>query len=189
MHRTHPFRSARSAAIAAAALPAFACVALASNRAQAATVTVSGTPQNETTNVVIGSGIQPGAQVEGNVGSGFSDTYNIGFGARLGFTTSQGIYLGGNLEHYIGKDVAGSPHNTFLGGEAGLKIFPTYRLEVRPYAFLGAQIPSNAPTSLAFAPGIVGAYHFGSAFVDVDARYIVTPESMFTLTGGIGVGF
>jgi len=187
MHRTHLFRLATLGAVA---LPAFACVALASNRAQAATVVVGGIPDAETPNVVIGSGIHPGAQIEGNFGSGFSDTYNIGFGARLGFTTSQGIYLGGDLEHYIGKDVVGSPHSTFLGGEAGLKIFPTYRLEVRPYAFLGADIPSNGNTAFAFAPGVVGAYHFGAAFVDVDARYLVTPSpSTFMLTGGVGVGF
>jgi hypothetical protein len=147
---------------------------------------VAGTPEHE--GVVVGEGIHPGAQIEGNIGSGFSNVYNVGFGARLGITTGPGIYLGGNLEHFIGRE--GTPHSTFLGGEAGLKIFPTYRLEIRPYVFGGAEIPSNGNTQLAVAPGLVAAYHFGSAFIDVDARYLATPNPpTFMLLGGAGLGF
>ena len=180
MQRTHRF---------AFALPALAGALLVfSGAARAAELVVAGTPEHE--GVVVGTGIHHGVQIEGNVGSGFSDLYSVGFGGRLGYTMGPGIYLGGNLEHFIGRDAIGSPHNTFAGGEAGLKIFPTYRLEVRPYGFVGAEIPSNGNTQLAVAPGVVAAYHFGQAFVDVDARYVVTPNPQtFMLLGGAGLGF
>jgi len=179
MRRTHAF---------ALALPTLTCAVLASGAARGAELVVAGTPEHE--GVVVGTGIHPGVQIEGNIGSGFSDLYNVGFGGRLGYTTGPGIYLGGNAEHFIGRDAIGSPHNTLLGGEAGLKIFPTYRLEVRPYAFAGAEIPSNGSTQLAVAPGVVAAYHFGQAFIDVDGRYLVTPSpETFMLLGGAGLGF
>jgi hypothetical protein len=180
MQTTHPW---------ALAVGAFACAMLASSAAKAAVVVVAGTPEREG-GVVVGSGIHPGAQLEGNFGSGFSDTYNLGFGARLGFTTGSGIYLGGDLEHFIGRDVVGTPHTTFAGGEVGLKIFPTYRLEVRPYGFLGADFPSSGNTQFAAAPGVVAAYHFGPGFIDVDGRYLVTPSpATFMLMGGAGIAF
>jgi hypothetical protein len=158
--------------------------------ADAAVLVVAGTPEREQAGVVVGSGIHPGTQLEGNFGSGFSDTYNIGFGGRLGFTTSSGIYLGGNVEHFVGRDVIGAPHTTFFGGEAGLKLFPTYRLELRPYGFLGADIPSNGTTQLAFHPGLVAAYHFGQGFIDVDGRFFATPgPTTFAVLGGAGLAF
>lgn len=181
MRRTHPM---------ALALPALAGALLVSSAAQAAELVVAGAPEHERKGVLIGNDIHPGPQLEANVGTGFSSLYNVGFGGRLGWTVGPGIYLGANAEHFIGSDTVGSPHNTFVGGEAGLKIFPTYRLEARPYAFVGAEIPSTGDKQLAVAPGAVVAYHFGRAFVDVDARYLVTPSPQtFMLLGGAGLGF
>jgi hypothetical protein len=168
-------------------LPVVGCAALASSPATAAVVVVAGTPEQE--HVVVG-GIHPGAQLEINGGSGFSDTYNVGFGGRLGYTMDSGLYLGGNVEHFVGKDAIGAPHNTLLGGEVGLKLFPHYKWELRPYGFAGAEIPSNGTTQLAVAPGLVAAYHFGQGFVDVDARYLVTPSPQtFMVLGGGGIAF
>jgi hypothetical protein len=174
----------------ALALPASMIIALASREATGAVLIVAGTPERETAGVVIGQ-IHPGPQIEFNAGSGFSDTYNVGFGARIGFTTEPGIYLGGNIEHFVvARDIGGSPHNTLLGGEVGLKLFPSYRWELRPYGFAGAEIPSNGGTQLALAPGLVAAYHFGQGFVDIDARYLATPNpTTFMLMGGGGIAF
>lgn len=181
MRRTH---------LVALALPAFGGALSVSTLARAAEVVVGGTPEHRREGVIIGKDIRPGLQLEGDVGSGFSSLYNVGFGGRLGYTLGSGIYLGANAEHFIGSDTIGSPHNTFVGGEAGLKIFPTYHLETRPYAFVGAEIPSSGDKQLAVAPGAVVAYHVGRAFVDVDARYLVTPNPQtFMLLGGAGVGF
>jgi hypothetical protein len=172
------------------ALAAVASALLASSAAKAAVLVVAGTPEREQAGVVVGGGIHPGAQLEGNFGSGFNSVYNVGFGARLGFTTDSGIYLGGNLQHFVGQDVVGSPHNTLIGGEIGLKVFPTYRLELRPYGFAGDQISGAGNSQLAVAPGIVAAYHFGPGFIDVDGRYLVTPTpTTFMLTGGAGIAF
>ncbi len=173
----------------AVALPAMAFALLTPSRAKAAVVVVAGTPEHEDSGVVVG-GLHPGAQLEINGGSGFSDAYNIGFGGRLGFTMESGLYLGGNVEHFVGRDVAGSPHTTFVGGEVGLKLFPSYRWELRPYGFAGAEIPSNGTSQLAIAPGLVAAYHFGQGFVDVDGRYLATPNPTgFMLLGGGGIAF
>jgi hypothetical protein len=171
------------------ALPALAgAMLLARSSGAAVVVAAAGTPEHE--GPAIGMGIHPGAQLEGHVGTGFSDVYNVGVGARLGFTTDAGIYLGGNLEHFIGSNTIGTPHNTLVAGELGIKLYPTYRLELRPYGLAGAEIPSNGGTSVAVAPGLVAAYHFGSAFVDVDGRYVVNPAPQtFMLIGGVGLGF
>lgn len=170
-------------------LAACACPLLASSVARAAKVVVAGEPERER-GATVGHGVQPGLQIEGNGGSGFTDQYNVGFGGRLGYTTRQGIYLGADAEHFVGRESAGYPHTTFLGGEAGLKLFPSYRWELRPYGFVGAELPSTGGKQLAVAPGLVGAYHFGRAFIDVDGRYMVTPNPpTFMLMGGAGLGF
>jgi hypothetical protein len=178
----------RKGQLSVLALPVLAGALLVSRSSQAATV-VAGMPERE--GPALGTGIAPGAQLEGHVGTGFNDVYNVGFGARLGFTTDAGIYLGGNLEHFIGSGLpGGTPHNTLVAGELGMKLYPTYRLELRPYGLAGALIPANVNTQLAVAPGLVAAYHFGAAFVDVDGRYVVTPgPQTFMLIGGAGIGF
>src|SRR5262249_31987845 len=125
---------------------------------------VAGVPERET---LIGH-LHPGPEVEGYFGSGFTNPYNYGAGARLGYTTNQGIYLGGAVEHFVGQELAGNPHITYAGGETGLKLFPTSRLEIRPYGFVGAAFPGSGSPQLAMHPGVIGAYHFGRGFIDVD---------------------
>jgi hypothetical protein len=164
-----------------AALSAVASVALTASAAQAAV----GEPEEH--HAVVGD-VQPGTTVEGHAGYGFDPAYDVGFGGRLGYTLRQGIYLGGDATHFVGAQ--GAPEQTLVGGDAGLKIFPAQHLEFRPYGFAGAAIPSVGKKAFAFAPGVVAAYHFGRAFVDADAQYMVTPApNVFQLMGGAGVGF
>lgn len=169
---------------------AIGCAIFASSAAKADVVVIGGTPRTEEGGVVLGRGIAPGPQAEGNIGTGFG-TYGLGYGGRLGYTMDNGVYLGGAVEHFQGGDVPGaSGPITFVGGELGLKIFPTYRFEVRPYGFAGAALPSGGGSAFALQPGILGAYHFGRAFVDVDARYFVTPApTAFAIMGGAGLSF
>jgi hypothetical protein len=134
--------------------------------------------------------IHPGPEVDAGVGMGFSDQHSLNFGGRVGYTTSPGIYMGADLQHYIGRVSAGSPHLTLVGGDVGLKLFPTQNLEIRPYGFAGVAIPGSGSAKLALDPGILAAYHFGRAFVDVDARYLATPGPTGPIvTGGGGVSF
>jgi hypothetical protein len=178
----------RATHLLSAAFAAIASATLLSSPAKAAVLVVAGTPESEQPEIV--GRLHPGVQVELNGGSGFSDVYNVGFGGRLGYTMASGLYLGGNVEHFVGRDVAGTPHNTLLGGEVGLKLFPHYKWELRPYGFAGAEIPSNGTTQLAVAPGFLAAYHFGQGFVDVDARYLATPNpTTFMVLGGGGIAF
>jgi hypothetical protein len=180
----------RKAVVLLVAAGAFGCAVFASSTAKADVVIITGTPRAEERAVIIGHGFAPGPQAEGNIGSGFG-TYGLGYGARLGYTLDSGVYLGGDVEHFQGGTAPGAgPPITFVGGEVGLKIFPSYRFEIRPYGFAGAAIPSGGRSTLAIQPGVVGAYHFGRAFVDVDARYFATPApTAFAVMGGAGLSF
>ncbi|HEX8790324.1 MAG TPA: hypothetical protein VF765_05180 [Polyangiaceae bacterium] len=168
-------------AAALSALSAAASVALAANAAHAAV----GQPEEH--HAVVGN-VEPGPTIEAHGAYSFDPTYGMGFGGRLGYTLRQGIYLGGAVNHFVGA--AGAPEQTLLGGDVGLKIFPTENLEIRPYGFAGDAISSAGNKGLAVAPGGLVAYHFGPLFVDADARYMVTPApKVFLLMGGAGLGF
>jgi hypothetical protein len=134
---------------------------------------------------------KPGLQAEAGLGTGFSSTYGLGVGGDVGYTWSQGIIAGGALEYFQGQTVnEQSSHAMFIGGEAGYRIFPSRKIEVRPYAFVGPAFittvsPSANPnqpnvvskTDLAVQPGVKVQYHFGDAFfVGGDAHYMLTPS-------------
>jgi len=146
--------------------------------------------------------IVEGFQASAQLGSGFTDRYGLGLGGRLGYTFLHGVYLGGSISHYFGKTVdtavgIRSEGATFLGGELGYEIFPTYRWEFRPYAFLGPSwittvdpSGSTTTTALAFQPGMLVAYHFGNAYVSAEGKVHVTPEPVaLALFAGFGLGF
>jgi hypothetical protein len=146
--------------------------------------------------------VREGMQTDVDLGSGFRDTYGLGVEARLGYATSNGAYFGGAVQYFAGNTVnAESAHATFLGAEAAYKIFPTTdkRWEIRPYVFGGpAFVTTVTPyplttisrTALALQPGLVGAYHFGNGFLQIDARYFVTPApTTVAVFGGAGLAF
>jgi hypothetical protein len=148
--------------------------------------------------------VQEGYKASAQIGSGFVDTYGLGLGARVGYTLSNGIYVGGDATYYFGNTVASSTgdisaHAIFVGGEGGYEFFPEQRWEVCPYVFLGpsfihtvqaAPFASESTTRFAVAPGLLTAYHFGGAFVSAEAKVHVTPNpTAFTVFGGTGLGF
>ena len=146
--------------------------------------------------------IVEGLQASAQLGSGFTDPYGLGIGGRIGYTFFHGVYLGGSVSHYFGRTVdtfAGSRTEgaTFLGGEVGYELYPTYRWEVRPYVFLGPSwmttvgpFGSTTSTALAFQPGLLTAYHFGNVFVSAEGKVHVTPEPIaLAVFGGVGLGF
>jgi hypothetical protein len=134
------------------------------------------------------------------MGSGFADTYGLGLQGRLGYTLREGVYLGGNVQHYLGHAVNDqAAHATFFGGEVGYKFYPTESVEVRPYVFAGpafiTQVVSRPlavlnKTDFAVQPGVVAMYHFGNAFVGADAHFMATPSpnTVAVLASG-GFGF
>jgi len=170
-------------------------------------------PGTEAPGAVPGQQVIQGFEGSAQVGAGFTDTYGLGLGARVGYTMNLtgvrtaipiGAYVGGAITYYFGHNVTTdvqdeSSHAWFLGGEGGVKIFPAPRLEVRPYVFLGPafikQVEDNpfrseSKTRFAVQPGLLGAYHFGNAFLSAEARFHVTPDpTAFTLMGGAGWGF
>jgi hypothetical protein len=157
--------------------------------------------------------LRPGIEASAQVGTGFTDTYGFGLGARAGYTfplniknapVPMGLYGGGVFTYYWGNNVTTdtedqSSHAWFVGAEGALKVFPTEHIEIRPYVFLGPAFikqVTNAPftaeskTRFGVEPGVLGAYHFGNAFLSAEARFYVTPDpTAFTLMGGAGWGF
>ncbi len=143
--------------------------------------------------------VRPGVEAMAALGTGFADTYGLGFEGRVGYTFRDGIYAGGAAQHFLGHSVNDQQaHATFFGGEVGYKLYPTDTLEVRPYAFVGpafiTQVASNpfttiSKTDLAVQPGVLGMYHFGEAFVGADAHVMLLPSPntvALMATGGIG---
>ncbi|MGC4064647.1 MAG: hypothetical protein QM784_08385 [Polyangiaceae bacterium] len=128
---------------------------------------------------------------EGFTLAGFAGVgYGVGAGARIGYSFRPGVYLGGAYTYYSGNA-------SMLGGELGYKLFLSSRWELMPYVFGGAAFVregdsgfgrDSAETVGAFQPGVVGAYHFGPAFLFADARAYVTPSpGALALLGGVGV--
>lgn len=150
--------------------------------------------------------VETGLEAEANIGSGFTSTYGLGFGGRLGYTLQPGVYVGGAITYYQGKSIStpnGSASNsaTWVGGEVGYKFFPgNAHWEMRPYVFAGPAIVRTArggvfpveetTTRFGVQPGLFGAYHFGNAYFSAEGRYHVTPSpAAFTLLAGAGLSF
>jgi hypothetical protein len=148
-------------------------------------------------------GVMPGWEASGIMGTGFSDTYGLGIGGRVGYTLPVGVYLGGQMQAYWGQNNGGQTgHATFVGVEAGYKIFPLNALsglEFRPYVFGGpafiSQSTSDAPyvkskTGFAVQPGALTVFHIGQAFLGADFHLLTTPSPFgAALLGSAGAGF
>jgi hypothetical protein len=144
--------------------------------------------------------VREGVEAQVQMGTGFSETYGLGLGARAGYTFRQGLYLGGNVDYFFGHSSNDeTAHATIVAGDVGWKIFPRAEWEIRPHLVAGPaviktvnNVPFYTDTKTAFAvePGVMGAYHFGSAFLSADARWFITPSpNTLSLTVGGGIGF
>jgi len=143
-----------------------------------------------------------GPDAQALIGGGFGD-YGFGLGARVGYTFNPGIYAGASTTYYFGRGVQGATGESttyaFLaGGELGYKIFPTERWELRPYAFVGPSVMKNlndagvpqTHTRFVFYPGLLGAYHFGNAYISAEARTYIAPNpSALALMAGFGLSW
>jgi hypothetical protein len=121
----------------------------------------------------------------------FRHPYGLGAGARLGYAFNTGVYAGAAYTHFFGP--TGASHADFFGGELGYKFFPTARWELRPFVFAGPAFVATANdatrTDFAVQPSLLTGYHFGAAYISVEARGLVTPDpSAFALLGGLGIG-
>jgi hypothetical protein len=137
-----------------------------------------------------GSRVRPGAQADAALGTGVRDVYAVGVSGRLGYAFASGPSAGGAITQFVG---GGNDYATFVGAEGGYKFFPTYRWEMRPYAFIGPAFLHRAgvsETDLALQPSVASAYHFGPWFLSADARaYVIpSPGTLAVLVGG-GAGF
>lgn len=126
-------------------------------------------------------------------GSGINSRFGAAYGARVGYTTPQRVYLGADATRYQGQ--AGSSE-TLLGGDIGMRFFPTNRLEVRPFALVGAAIEApgeaggSANTQFALQPGLLAAYHLGAAYLGAEGRIQVAPTpAAASLMGTAGLTF
>lgn len=142
---------------------------------------------------------RPPARVEQRIsaeafgGSGISSRYGAAYGARVGYTTPQRIFIGADATRYQGR--AHNASETVLGGDIGMRFFPTSRFEVRPYALVGAAIENaigggSSTTRFALQPGLFGAYHLGAAYLGAEGRVQVAPTpAAASLLGTAGLTF
>jgi hypothetical protein len=199
-------RSATSAVRISTALAAGAALLALPSVARAVDLprSINAPPQGAGTEQMIGpgqaAGYRPGIEASASLGTGFSETYGLGVGGRVGYTFQDGIYAGGAAQYYAGHSVADQQaHATFIGAEIGYKLYPTTQLEVRPYAFAGPAfvtqvstnpVAINSQTTIALQPGVVAQYHFGNAFLGADAHYMVTPApNAIAVMADAGFGF
>jgi len=145
------------------------------------------------------------------VGDGFKDGYNVGIGARGGFTLPMSLYLGGTFVFHVGKSeptqFGDAKANVFyLGPEVGYDI-AAGPLTIRPYLGVGfanvmATTPgyctgsvcgpavSSSQGQAVLWPGATLLYPVGNLFVGADLRYVVVLDTedfnalTFFVTGG-----
>jgi hypothetical protein len=130
--------------------------------------------------------VREGVEAGAALGTGFNSVYGLGVTARVGYSLASGVYLGGAVSSYYGYGEKGA---TFFGAEGGYKFFPVYRLELRPYGFMGPAWVDRGygnDAALAFYPGLLTAYHLGQGFLGVDARTHIVPDpaALAILAGG-----
>jgi hypothetical protein len=146
------------------------------------------------------------------VGTGFKDGYNVGFGARGGFTLPLGVYIGGTFVYHLGKSESTpsgdlSTHLFYFGPEGGYEL-SAGPLTLRPYLGLGyaslsASVPQTCAAGIcgggatitdskpALWPGATALFPVGNLFVGADVRYVLlldtTDGNAFSafLTGGM----
>jgi len=146
--------------------------------------------QTDTGRVGDAQRVYQGPEAGGSLGTGFSNVYGVGVGGRIGYSFTSGVYLGGAFTQFVGSLPKSA---SFLGAEAGYKLFPSYHWELRPYAFLGPAVVDRGgggEVGLAVQPSMLAAYHFGPWFLSADARLYALPEPMtLALFAGAGAGF
>jgi hypothetical protein len=156
-----------------------------------------GTEQSETYRTP-SERVHPGWEVGAQAGAGIG----LGIGARAGYSFVPGIYLGGTFTHYFGPSVdtingMDTESQDIIAGEIGYKIYPSRRVELRPFILIGAGYFKEVDTQgvvdsdwkFTLDPSFLTAYHIGNFFVSAEARLQVAPSpAHFAMLGGIGLG-
>jgi hypothetical protein len=142
--------------------------------------------------------VLPGWEVGAQAGAGIG----FGIGARAGYSFVPGIYVGGSFTHYFGSSIdtingKESESQNIIAGEIGYKIYPSPRVELRPFILTGAgsfeelntQGAVEANWKFTLDPAFLAAYHIGNFFISAEGRLQVAPSpAHFAVLGGIGLG-
>jgi hypothetical protein len=142
-------------------------------------------------------------------GHGFKDAFKTGFGGRLGYTVSNGLYVGGTFIYHTGTSEGLAQGNVWYGGaEVGYDV-AAGPFVIRPYAgsgiasvYVKVTVPDigtirggtveASESRFAFWPGATLLFPFeqGSAYVGIDSKMIVVADaSAFTTYGTFGMTF
>jgi Outer membrane protein beta-barrel domain len=150
--------------------------------------------QPETTAESGGAGapVTPGLSAALLLGYGmtFDLPYNVGLGARVGYTLPMNLYVGGTFVYHLGESKDYPDHSTkmnvwYVAGEVGYSLAEA-PLVIRPYGGIGMArasrdvtgrdvtgLGSQSLTRLVFWPGVTALFRIGNAFVGADMRYVV----------------
>jgi hypothetical protein len=149
------------------------------------------------------------------VGNGFEDSYQLGIGARGGFTLPFSLYVGGTFVYHLGttETIGGQEfkQNMFYFGPEGGYDVTAGPLTLRPYLGLGyanfmtsrsgecddtvggCTTGSRSEGKLAFWPGATALVGLAGVFAGIDARYIAVlderADNAFVLSGTAGLSF
>jgi hypothetical protein len=132
------------------------------------------------------------------LGDGFRDYFNVGIGARAGYTLPMGVYVGGTFVYHLGKNEpmlgGDSKVNVYYFGAEGGYEMGAGPLTLRPYAGIGYAIAafsrpgysigsvplppvSGSEGKGALWPGVTAIFPIGNLFVGGDARYVVVLDA------------
>jgi hypothetical protein len=126
----------------------------------------------------------------------------FGLGVRAGYSFLPGIYLGASYTHYFGSTIdtiqgEDSESQNIIAGEVGYKIYPSPRVELRPFVLMGAGAFEevdplgniDSAWKVTIDPAFLAAYHVGNFFLSAETRLQVAPSpSHFAALGGVGLG-
>jgi hypothetical protein len=111
------------------------------------------------------------------VGEGFTEGFDLGVGARAGYSFDAKVYVGGTFVYHFGRQayLDSRLRITYFGAEGGYD-FAAAPLTIRPYLGLGISVMKLYEPSYQAAvwPGVAVLVPLQPLFVGADARFVTS---------------
>lgn len=135
------------------------------------------------------------------------DPWRTGLGLSLGYTTYDGLYVGGVFDYFLGETLSigefeVSANVWQLAGEVGYDFMLGSAVMLRPKVSAGVStlnvecspgcIGDGSDSYVGVAPGLTAQFYAGRVILAVDARYqlvFADPETAKALILSFGIGF
>ncbi len=135
------------------------------------------------------------------------DPWRTGLGLSLGYTTYDGLYVGGVFDYFLGETLSFgeaevSANVWQLAGEVGYDFMLGSAVMLRPKVSAGVStlnvecssgcVGDGSNSYVGVAPGLTAQFYAGPVILAVDARYqlvFADPETAKALIFSFGIGF